>query len=123
VKERETDAESFATAICCIDGRVQEAVTEFARARFSARWVDMATKPGAVASADESIHSAVTISMRVHKSRGIVVSAHSECVANEVNDEEQKSQCRALARALAQQWSEVEVVPIWVPIGGKVEVL
>ena len=37
MKEGQTDAEGFATAVCCIDGRVQEAVVEFARERFNAR--------------------------------------------------------------------------------------
>jgi len=123
MSQGQENPESFATAVCCIDGRIQAAVTEFARERFDAKWVDMVTKPGVVASADESVHSAVAISVRAHASRGIVVSAHAECAANGIADEEQKKQCRALARDLAERWSDADVVPVWAPIGGKVEVL
>ena len=115
--------ETFATAVCCIDGRAQEPVMAFARSRFGAGFVDMVNKPGAVATADDAIRSAVAISMKAHRSLGIVVSAHSDCAANPVPDETQKEQCRALARELAAEWREVEVVPVWVPIPGELEVL
>ncbi len=117
------DLETFATAVCCIDGRAQEPVMAFARGRFGAGFVDMVNKPGAVATADDALRSAVTLSMEAHGSLGIVVSAHSDCAANPVSDETQKEECRVLARELAAEWREVEVVPVWLPIDGELEVL
>ncbi len=114
---------TFATAVNCMDGRVQERVTAFTRERFGADWVDMVTEAGAVANINQGVRMHVKISAEAHSSKGLVVAAHSECAGNPVDDEVQKHQCVQAAELLKADWPELEVVPIWVPLDGEIELL
>jgi carbonic anhydrase len=106
-----------------MDGRVQTTVMVFAKARFGVDFVDMVTEAGAVANMNEGVFRHVEISVQAHSSQGIVVAAHSECAGNPVSDEEQKEQCRAAAELLKGEWPDLEVIPVWVPLGEDLEIL
>lgn len=116
-------SQSFATAVNCMDGRVQIPVMIFTRARFGVDFVDMITEAGAVADINDGVRLHVRISVEAHGSRGIVVAAHSDCAGNPISDQEQQSQCLAAARLLQSDWPELEVIPVWVPVGGDLEIL
>ncbi|MBT3339809.1 MAG: hypothetical protein HOM34_00535 [Planctomycetes bacterium] len=129
----------FATAVNCMDGRVQHSVNQWARERFGAEYIDTVTEAGPVASlagradspgsgADidevfESIRRRVAVSVEAHGSKSIVVAAHEGCAGNPVDDETQKSQCRASATALATAFPNCEVIPVWVLLNGQIELL
>ena len=117
------NAATYATAICCIDGRVQQPVADFGRQHFGVRYVDMVTKPGPVANMSDEMNAYIKISIRAHQSCGIVVSAHADCAANPSDDDVHKEQCRNAATLLRETWTEAKVVPVWVCLDSQVELL
>jgi len=89
----------FATAINCMDGRVQEAVINWFKIRKGMQYVDMITKPGPIKllaerdeDAVESIRLCTGISVEKHGSGMIAVVGHYDCAGNPVSREEQLGQ-------------------------------
>ena len=81
----------FATAINCMDGRVQLPVINWLRENLSVDYVDMITEPGpdkilaeGTAAAQDSIKARVLISVNKHGSDTILVAAHHDCAGNAV---------------------------------------
>ena len=88
---------SFYTAINCMDGRIQESVTNYIKKQYNVLFVDMITGAGPVKIFSnkktknlESIISCIDISLKNHKSKGIAIVAHYDCAGNPISDEEQK---------------------------------
>jgi len=113
---------SFATAVNCVDGRVQEPVREHLVERFGVAYVDMITEAGPVALlADEqqspltrSIFERVAISVDKHQSSGIAVIAHHDCAGNPVDEATQRSQLGRAVRFVASRYPKLPVVGLWV---------
>ena len=114
---------TFATAINCIDGRVQLPVAEFARRQFKVEFVDMVTTAGAVANFHSDLIRQVGISLDAHQSRGLVVAAHEGCVGNPVSEERQRVQCLELAEKVAYAYPKIRIIPVWVSLDGRVETI
>ncbi len=114
---------TFATAVNCMDGRVQDPITSFARERFGVDYVDMVTEAGPVADINASVLRDVSISVAAHGSCGIVVAAHAHCAGNPVADEVQQAQCLAAMDLLRKEYPQLEVVPVWVNAAGEVAIL
>lgn len=117
-----TENDSFACAIICIDGRVQEAVRDYMVKNHGVRWVDRAPAPGPVKilteNSDEifieSIRRDMETSIKHHRSKVISISAHPKCAGNPVSDEKQIEQLR-LAKKTVESWGfPVEIVLLWV---------
>ncbi|MBU1998987.1 MAG: hypothetical protein KKE64_05785 [Candidatus Omnitrophica bacterium] len=80
----------FATAINCIDGRVQLSVTEFIKNSYDIDYVDMVTVPGPDKLLSEykniieieSIRNKVLISCNSHNSNIIFIIGHYDCAGN-----------------------------------------
>ena len=87
---------TFATAINCIDGRVQEPVIGFVDRKFKVDYVDMITEPGpdkVLSEAGdldiiESVKKRISISVEKHGSKVVIVAGHYDCAANPVGEEE-----------------------------------
>jgi hypothetical protein len=84
----------FVTAVNCIDGRVQEPVSNYLKSTYSADFVDDITHPGtdkffAESALDtlEEIKSEVAISVNAHGSKVVAITGHYECAANPVSKE------------------------------------
>jgi hypothetical protein len=114
--------ETFATAIGCMDGRTQQPAADFIRRRTGAEYVDTITDPGIVQQFAEgtadplflsSIERQVDISVRLHNSQGIVISAHSECAGNPVDDEVQIQQLGKAAEVIRALTPEGFSVPVY----------
>lgn len=91
--------ETFFTSVGCMDGRVQKAVEGYASLIFGAEFPDTITMPGldGVFAKDpvdkntyESVRAMVAVSVRKHKSYGIVVHGHEGCAGNPVSYEQHK---------------------------------
>ncbi len=90
----------FATAINCMDGRVQTPVIEWLKRRYGADYVDMITEPGPerllVNSKDrtgiESIRRRLEISVNRHNSNLVAVVGHHDCAGNPAGKETQLEQ-------------------------------
>ena len=113
----------FATALNCMDGRVQKPVADFVRQHFGVDFVDMVTGAGIVANLPSGALDAVTLSVEAHDSQGIAVVAHANCAGNPIPEAEQKNQCLATAQLLSQSWPELEVAPLWVLAEGVVQII
>ena len=120
---------SFCTAVNCIDGRVQQPVTEFLRSRSNVCYVDMVTEAGPVGAISDpfdseisdSIFRRVQISIDAHDSKVVAVVAHADCAGNPVDDDRQRTQLNDSARGLAEIFGSVTVLGLWVDGDGAVQ--
>ena len=113
----------FATAINCMDGRVQSPVIDYLKATYHVDYVDMITEPGPnrILSdnidrvAVNSIRKRVEISVLKHGSRAIFVIGHHDCAGNPADEDEQKTEI-SNSISLIEKWGlPVEVVGgLWV---------
>lgn len=86
----------YATAINCIDGRVQIPVIEYMRKKFNVKYIDMVTEGGPdkilAQNKDEciiqSIKNRVEISIKYHDSKLLAIAGHYDCAANPVDKEQ-----------------------------------
>jgi len=113
----------FATAINCMDGRVQKPVMGYMIKKFKVDFVDMITEPGpnkilaknSPKALIQSIKSRVKISVNKHHSKVVAVVGHHDCAGNPANISEQK---KHLVKAMDQihKWNMPinEIVGLWV---------
>lgn len=111
----------FATAINCIDGRVQQPVLEWAQQTLQVDYVDQITEPGAdlvlsvgIAEKAQAILEKVSISVNAHNSRHVAVVGHYDCAGNPVDEATHKEQIRQAVEAIARWDLPVEVFGLWV---------
>ena len=119
---------SFYTAINCMDGRIQESVTNYIKKQYNVLFVDMITGAGPVKIFSnkktknlESIISCIDISLKNHKSKGIAIVAHYDCAGNPISDEEQKKLLKKAVAFLVNKYINVSVCGLWVNENGNVE--
>ena len=119
---------SFYTAINCMDGRIQESVTNYIKKQYNVLFVDMITGAGPVKIFSnkktknlESIISCIDISLKNHKSKGIAIVAHYDCAGNPISDEEQKKILKKAVAFLVNKYINVSVCGLWVNKHGNVE--
>lgn len=116
--------QKFATAINCMDGRVQDAVKNYLKENYRVDWVDMITEPGPnkiICNKDacdlaviEDIKKRVEISVKHHGSKVVAVVGHFGCAGNPAPKEEQILQLKKCKEAVEGFGFEVEVVLLWV---------
>jgi len=93
---------TFATAINCMDGRVQDAVKNYLKEKYGVDWVDQITEPGPIKilaekipeNIVENIKKRVGISVDKHGSKVIAIVGHHDCAGNPVSKEEQIEQLK-----------------------------
>lgn len=112
----------FATAINCIDGRVQEPVTEFIRKNYGFDYVDMITVPGPdkllseYKNANEigSVKDRVSLSCNNRGAKLLFIAGHYDCIANPCAEQEHLRQIKKAVQNI-KRWKLVpEVCGIWV---------
>ncbi|HPU98298.1 MAG TPA: hypothetical protein PLO53_10140 [Candidatus Hydrogenedentes bacterium] len=112
----------FVAVVNCMDGRVQESVSRFAKQKFSADYADTITEPGPIRALAEdpsgaesaSIRRRLDISVIKHQAVGIVVAGHGDCAGNPRPRETQEIQLKGAVQTLKQWFPDVPVVPVWV---------
>jgi hypothetical protein len=121
---------TFATAINCIDGRVQRPVSEWMRVQYSVDFVDTITQPGpekALTQGPQTIidvmRANVGVSVSAHKSQLVAIAAHHECAGNPVSDEDHQAQIRAACQVIAGWGLSVRVLGLWVNEWWQVELI
>ena len=121
----------FATAVNCMDGRVQEPVIRFMKKKFGVHYVDMITEPGPdkiLADNKEkykigSIRQRLEISVRQHGSRIILMAGHEHCAGNPVDKMTHIAQILNSAATIRNWFPEVEIIPVWIGEDWEVEPL
>jgi len=115
-------AKEFATAINCIDGRVQKPVTEYIQKSFSVDYVDMITEPGPNKILSEGndvnviefLKKKVQTSVEKHSSQIIAVAAHYDCAGNPESENAQKEHLRKAVSVIASWGFPVKkIIALW----------
>jgi carbonic anhydrase len=112
----------FATAINCMDGRVQKPVADYIQNTFSVDYVDMITEPGPnkilADNADnaiiQSIKKRVEISVLKHNSKIIAIVGHADCAGNPESEAIQKEHLHE-AMQVVRSWGlpVSEIIGLW----------
>lgn len=112
----------FATAINCMDGRVQTPVIKYIKNKYQVDYVDMITLPGPDKvlalnkdkSALYSIKKCVEISINLHGSRLIAISGHYDCAGNPAGRETQLKQMHSAIKTVESWGFGAKVIGLWV---------
>jgi carbonic anhydrase len=122
--------ERFATAITCIDGRVQRPVSDWVKLHVNVDHVDLVTEPGPdkVLSSGQSklideVLRKVAFSVRHHFSPVVVLAGHDSCAANPVSREEHIEQILDGVEVILSYRLKVRVMGLWVGEWGSIELL
>ena len=91
----------FATAITCIDGRVQQPVVDWMKLHVNVEYVDLVTEPGPDLVLSEGttyviddIVRKARFSVERHASPVVAVCGHHDCAANGADKEKHREQLR-----------------------------
>ena len=112
----------FATAINCIDGRVQKPVAEYMQKSFNVDYVDMITEPGPNKILSEgkdvsivaSLKKKVKISIKKHNSQIIAIVAHYDCAGNPESEDVQKEHlCKAVNVIISWGFPVKKIIALW----------
>ena len=118
----ELSIKRFATAINCMDGRVQIPVIEYLKTRYDVDYIDMVTEPGPIralwqnsdSAMVESIKKRVEISVFKHHSSLIAIVGHHDCAGNPVNKDTQVKQIQTSVKTVASWKLEAQIIGLWV---------
>ncbi|HSB09892.1 MAG TPA: carbonic anhydrase [Blastocatellia bacterium] len=119
----------FATAINCIDGRVQTPVMDWIKLHLNVDYVDLITEPGADGALTSStdlrarIFEKVCLSLKAHNPVAIALAGHWDCIANPVAREKHLEQVREGARIIESWRLRRRTVGLWVNELGYVDLI
>jgi carbonic anhydrase len=116
------DQDLVATAINCIDGRVQEPVTEYLKRKLGVIFIDMITDAGPDGilaqmtdyETIKAIKKRVTISVQRHGSKHIAVIGHHGCAGNPVDAYTHHSHIRSAVQSIRIWFPDIDVFGLWV---------
>lgn len=112
----------FATAINCMDGRVQIPVIDYLKHQYGIDYVDMITEPGPeqlLAEGTEhttlqALRRKLEISIDCHCSNLVVVAGHHDCAGNPVDEAVQLEQILLAVETLRAWSSKIQVRGLYV---------
>ena len=114
---------TFACAINCMDGRVQDAVKNYMKENYSVDFVDMVTEPGPIKILSspefaeelvENIKKRVDISVNHHGSKVVAIVGHFNCAGNPTEKEKQIEHLKKAKEMVKSFGFPVEIVLLWV---------
>jgi carbonic anhydrase len=112
----------FATAINCMDGRVQIPVISYIKNNYGVDYVDMITLPGPDKILSENkpeflvdwIKKCVEISISRHKSGLIAIIGHYDCAGNPVDEQTHKENILSAIETIQSWQFNVDIIGLWV---------
>jgi len=120
----------FATAITCIDGRVQQPISDWMKLNTSVDYVDLVTEPGPdkVLSSGpsnllEDIIRRARFSVLHHQSPVVAVTGHHDCAANDADREEHVEQILEGVRVVLAHQLGVRILGLWLNEWNSVELV
>ncbi|MSU54397.1 MAG: hypothetical protein EXS48_00965 [Candidatus Staskawiczbacteria bacterium] len=113
---------TFACAINCMDGRIQDAVKDYMKQNHGVDFVDMVTEPGtnkilaenANTQVIENIKKRVAISVEHHGTKTVAIVGHFGCAGNPVEKQQQAEHLKQAIKTVGSFGFDVEIVPLWV---------
>ena len=122
--------DKFATAITCIDGRVQQPISDWMKLNTSVDYVDLVTEPGPdkVLSSGpsnllEDIIRRARFSVLHHQSPVVAVTGHHDCAANDADREEHVEQILEGVRVVLAHQLGVRILGLWLNEWNSVELV
>jgi carbonic anhydrase len=122
--------DKFATAITCIDGRVQQPIVDWMKLNMNVNYVDLITEPGPdKALTDGPVHiideivRKVSFSILHHSSNIVAVTGHHDCAANDADKEEHIEQILEGVRVLLAYQINARVLGLWLNEWNSVELV
>ena len=120
----------FATAITCIDGRVQQPISDWIKLNFNVHYVDLVTEPGpdkvlsgGPAHLIDDIIRRARFSVHHHYSPVVAVTGHHDCAANDADKAEHIEQILDGVRVVLSHQLNVRVVGLWLNEWNSVELV
>jgi hypothetical protein len=120
----------FATALNCMDGRVQIPVIEFLKKKYKVDFVDMITEPGidkVLSEGDKKtineIKEKIEISVKKHKSKVVAIVGHTDCLGNPVGKEEHLQDIRKCKEIIKSMKLKAKILGLWINEDWKVEIV
>ncbi len=121
--------DTFATAINCMDGRVQLPVIEYIKTEYGVDYVDMITLPGpnrilaegSDESALEAVKQRLVISVDVHGSKLIAIAGHHDCAGNPTGRQTQTAHTLAAIELVRSWYPDLEIIGLWINESWEVE--
>lgn len=118
----------FATAITCIDGRVQQPIADWMKLHMNVDYVDLITEPGPdKALNDGPVHvieemvRKVSFSILHHSSNVVAVTGHFDCAANDADKDEHIEQILDGIRVLLSYQINARIIGLWLNEWNSVE--
>lgn len=113
---------SFATMICCMDGRIQLPAIKYLQNRFEVDFIDNITTAGPVGILSQqqdsvqtnAIEKLVKVSVDTHQSSRLAVVAHQDCAGNPIPDSDQKKQIQDCLQHFSSKFPQLEVIGLWI---------
>ncbi len=123
-------AGTFATAINCMDGRVQTPVADWVKINQHVEYVDVITEAGVdgmmvrgTPAQLESIRQRVLVSINAHGSSFVAIAGHQGCAGNPVSESEHMADITAAMAVIASWQLPIQIAGLWVNDWGYVEVV
>ncbi|MCF7826635.1 MAG: hypothetical protein K9M55_08195 [Candidatus Marinimicrobia bacterium] len=119
----------FATVINCMDGRVQDPVNEWMKARTGATFIDVITEAGpdrimaSTATASRLILKRILVSRDSHGSKEIALVAHHDCAGNPVSKAKHLEHLVQSGKIMATWSLGMTIHMLWVDKNGGVELI
>ncbi len=121
---------TFATAINCMDGRVQTPIADWVKIHQQVQYVDMITEAGVDGimakgnpAQHESIRQRLLVSVNAHGSGFVAIAGHQGCAGNPVSDSEHIADIKAAAALVASWQLPIRIAGLWVSEWGYVELV
>jgi len=122
--------DKFAVAITCIDGRVQQPLSDWVKLNMNVDYVDLVTEPGpdkvlsnGPADRIEDIIRRARFSVHHHHSPVVAVTGHYDCAANDADKEDHIEQILEGVRVVLSHRMNVRVLGLWLNEWHSVEVV
>jgi carbonic anhydrase len=120
----------FATAVTCIDGRVQQPIVDWVKLNMNVHYVDLITEPGpdlrlseGPSLVVEEMIRKVSFSIQYHESNVVAVSGHHDCAANHATRDEHIEQILDGVRVVLSHQPNVRVLGLWLNEWNSVELV
>lgn len=115
----------FATSINCIDGRVQNPISDWIKKNYDIDFVDVVSEPGCdsvlsdndlnnTSNPIDSLKSKTMISVSAHNSKLVFVSGHHQCAANPVSKDQHMAHIKKAVDQVKSWNLPVDVIGLWV---------
>ena len=122
-------ADKFATAINCMDGRVQDPVNNWLKSKTDAKYVDVITEAGpdklmaSTSTASRLILQRILVSRDKHGSEDLALVAHHDCAGNPVTRMEHLAHLKRAATIMETWDLKMNIYMLWVNDEWQVELV